>query len=356
MSGRRVWRQSLFRSAFPYFVSDIAAIVVAYHLTLFLRIRSDLGGLFFTWINRFLEVRDTGHLGAPLAAFYVFNAPRILFILMATLTFLYAFVDLYAVRRFIRRRYEGANVVAANLLALALFYMYFYLSRNQFHPRSMFGVMLVLNMTLCLAFRAVVRRALQRSGLARFPAVLIGETAEADALAAFVQAHEPQGLVVVARTPFDPAEPMAAILARLRTQVERHGTRMILCADRRMSVAQIMQVLEAAEKLDQEVKILSDKFNVLVGEAAIQADYVLEMPLVHFAAPVCSPLGFRLRRVAGIAVGAVGLVIAAPFMLVIAALIKLTSAGPVFFMQERIGINRRPLMMFKFRTMYQRAE
>jgi exopolysaccharide biosynthesis polyprenyl glycosylphosphotransferase len=356
MSGQVSWQQSLYRSAFPYLVSDIVATVAAYYLTLYLRIYSEWGGHFFTWLNRFLEVRDTGSLGVPLAAFYIFSAPRILFILTATLTFLYAFVDLYAVRRFIRRRHEGANVVVANLLALALIYVYFYLSRNQFHPRSMFGVMLVFNAGLCLAFRAVMRRALQRSGLIRCPSVLIGETIEADVLADFVQVREPQGLGVAARMAFDPSEPMDAFLSRLRSLVECYDTRMILCADRRMSVAQIMQVLETAGELGQEVKILSDKFNVLVGEAAIQADYFLEMPLVHFSVPACSGPGFRLRRAAGVAVGAVGLAIAAPFMLVMMALIKLTSPGPAFFVQERIGIDRRPFRMFKFRTMYHRAE
>jgi exopolysaccharide biosynthesis polyprenyl glycosylphosphotransferase len=356
MSERIAGRQSLFRSAFPYLVSDIAAITAAYHLTVYLRIYNEWGGRFFTWINRVLEVRDTGILGDSLKAFYVFNAPRILLILAVTLTFLYGFVNLYAVRRFIRRRYEGANVVAANLLALAVFYMYFYLSRNQFHPRSIFGVMLPLNMGLCLLFRAVTRLALQHSGLIRCPVVLLGETPEADLLATYVKAREPQGLVVAVRMAFAPSESMDGILARLRTLVAQHGTFMILCADRSMTVGQIMQVLELADELDQEVKILSDKFNVLVGEAAIQSDYIMETPLLHFAVPAYDTLAFRLRRAAGVGVGVLALVLAAPFMLAAAILIKMTSPGPVLFVQERIGIDRRPFRMYKFRTMYHRAD
>jgi lipopolysaccharide/colanic/teichoic acid biosynthesis glycosyltransferase len=45
-----------------------------------------------------------------------------------------------------------------------------------------------------------------------------------------------------------------------------------------------------------------------------------------------------------------------PFLILIAALIKATSRGPVFFMQERMGINRRPFLMYKFRTMNDRAD
>jgi lipopolysaccharide/colanic/teichoic acid biosynthesis glycosyltransferase len=68
-------------------------------------------------------------------------------------------------------------------------------------------------------------------------------------------------------------------------------------------------------------------------------------------------------------VAAVGLLLALPLMLVIAVLIKLTSRGPVFFTQTRVGINRRngtvrtgnrrrrvdrggtPFTIYKFRTM-----
>ena len=76
------------------------------------------------------------------------------------------------------------------------------------------------------------------------------------------------------------------------------------------------------------------------------------------------------RRVLNILVAAIGLVLALPLMLLIAALIKLTSRGPVLFKQTRIGLDRRALSraggntrrridlggktftMYKFRTMY----
>ncbi|MEM7569334.1 MAG: undecaprenyl-phosphate glucose phosphotransferase [Pseudomonadota bacterium] len=51
-------------------------------------------------------------------------------------------------------------------------------------------------------------------------------------------------------------------------------------------------------------------------------------------------------------IACLGLVVLAPVMLVIAALIKLTSAGPVFFRQQRFGFNNRPFYLFKFRSMY----
>ncbi len=349
-------RQRIYRSAFPYVISDIAAIAAAYYLTLFVRFHSDWGAHFFTGINVFFGFRDTGEIGQQLAAFYWLNAARILSILTATLIFLYAFADLYAVRRHIRRRYAAWNMTLANLSALVIFYGYFYLSRNQFHPRSMFATMLFLNVILALLFRNATAALLRRSQLNRYPVLLLGETKEANLIRAFIGARKPHGIEIAAQTPFLPEEPMEALSARLAELVRRHQTRMILCADRRMSIAQIMQVLEISEDLGQEVKVLSDQFAILVNEAEIPVDFFAETPLVHFAVPPSSALYFRMRRVLDL-LAALGLgLVTLPLTVVIALLIKLTSPGPVFFVQERIGINRRAFQMFKFRTMHTRAE
>ncbi len=58
-----------------------------------------------------------------------------------------------------------------------------------------------------------------------------------------------------------------------------------------------------------------------------------------------------LKRVFDIATASAMLVLAAPFLLLIAALIKLDSAGPVLFRQRRHGFNQSEFRVFKFRTM-----
>jgi lipopolysaccharide/colanic/teichoic acid biosynthesis glycosyltransferase len=63
--------------------------------------------------------------------------------------------------------------------------------------------------------------------------------------------------------------------------------------------------------------------------------------------------GSRARkRVFDLVLATLLLVIGAPLMLTAAALIRLTSKGPAFFCQTRIGRDERPFTMFKFRTMY----
>ncbi len=75
----------------------------------------------------------------------------------------------------------------------------------------------------------------------------------------------------------------------------------------------------------------------------------------------CSRVGrrgayWRAKRLSDIAFATAGLVVAALPILVVAALVKATSKGPVFFVQERLGFRRRPFECIKFRTMLDDAE
>lgn len=64
-----------------------------------------------------------------------------------------------------------------------------------------------------------------------------------------------------------------------------------------------------------------------------------------------SPLERALRRVVSVTIATGGLVLCAPLFLIIALAIKLDSTGPVFFVQNRAGLNGRVFPLMKFRTM-----
>ena len=63
-----------------------------------------------------------------------------------------------------------------------------------------------------------------------------------------------------------------------------------------------------------------------------------------------------LKRTCDLVVSLIMLILLAPILILVAILIKLDSKGPVFFSQERIGENRKPYMVHKFRSMIQDAE
>src|SRR2546426_304266 len=65
------------------------------------------------------------------------------------------------------------------------------------------------------------------------------------------------------------------------------------------------------------------------------------------------PLSLVVKRVLSVMIALAALLLAAPFMAAIAMAIKLESRGPVFFIQERVGLRGRKFRLIKFRTMRQ---
>lgn len=62
-----------------------------------------------------------------------------------------------------------------------------------------------------------------------------------------------------------------------------------------------------------------------------------------------------IKRFIDVVLAGVAFVLLAPLLLLVALLIKLDSAGPVLFRQERMGKGLRPFLIYKFRTMVQDA-
>lgn len=79
-------------------------------------------------------------------------------------------------------------------------------------------------------------------------------------------------------------------------------------------------------------------------------------PVVTFSTGPTNQLHLVLKRLIDLAVSAVALVALSPLIILIALLVKVSSAGPVLFRQERCGLNGRRFTLLKFRTMVVGAE
>lgn len=64
----------------------------------------------------------------------------------------------------------------------------------------------------------------------------------------------------------------------------------------------------------------------------------------------------RLKRIVDLIISIILLIVLAPFLLVVALIIKLTTPGPVFYRHRRLGRNMQEFSLLKFRTMYQDAD
>jgi exopolysaccharide biosynthesis polyprenyl glycosylphosphotransferase len=63
-----------------------------------------------------------------------------------------------------------------------------------------------------------------------------------------------------------------------------------------------------------------------------------------------------IKRTVDFVLSMILLAILSPFLLAVAIVIKMTASGPILFRQKRVGLNKRPFTMFKFRTMVPNAE
>lgn len=92
----------------------------------------------------------------------------------------------------------------------------------------------------------------------------------------------------------------------------------------------------------------------LVGFALAHCHYgdIGGLPVLNIFEKPLSEEKLVLKRIEDVAIAATLLVLFSPVMLMVAALIKLDSPGPVFFRQTRFGFNNRPISVWKFRTMY----
>jgi exopolysaccharide biosynthesis polyprenyl glycosylphosphotransferase len=77
---------------------------------------------------------------------------------------------------------------------------------------------------------------------------------------------------------------------------------------------------------------------------------------LHYVTHAPRPYQRSLKRLFDIFASAAALVVLSPFLVAVAVIIKLTSKGPVFFKQKRVGLHGRPFHMFKFRSMIANAE
>lgn len=83
---------------------------------------------------------------------------------------------------------------------------------------------------------------------------------------------------------------------------------------------------------------------------------VAGLPLVHISFPVLEGGRRLLKRTFDLVLGSLLVILLSPAMLGVALSVKLTSPGPVFYRQERIGRRGKPFGMIKFRSMVQNAD
>lgn len=117
---------------------------------------------------------------------------------------------------------------------------------------------------------------------------------------------------------------------------------------------QLVQLIAACQRGRTSVKIYPDMFAYMAGGMSI--DELGGMPLLTVRDMPMRGWKLSLKRGLDIFGSMVGLVMLSPFFLLTAILIRMESPGPIWFCQDRAGLDGRTFPMIKFRTMRQDAE
>jgi exopolysaccharide biosynthesis polyprenyl glycosylphosphotransferase len=152
----------------------------------------------------------------------------------------------------------------------------------------------------------------------------------------------------------DPLLPwLGAVKDLSRVAEEKKAQRIVVgVADRRQSlpIQQLLELRQAGRAVDEAATMYEIAFSRVSSSELRLSEFVFSD---RFGPSRGSAI---VREFYSLAVALTAVVLLAPLMLVVAVLIKLTSQGPVLYRQMRVGLNGKPFVLYKFRSMRQDAE
>lgn len=148
--------------------------------------------------------------------------------------------------------------------------------------------------------------------------------------------------------------PVIATPQSFEAALKRHTIDEVLFTDATQYFPTIEELAQIAAEEGVRVTLAADLFSLKIFQSDIS--YFGSVPLIHYHPFQGDGLSLFAKRMLDIALSGVALAILSPLLLVTALAIKLESKGPVFFRQQRIGLNGRIFTLLKFRSMIQDAE
>ena len=102
------------------------------------------------------------------------------------------------------------------------------------------------------------------------------------------------------------------------------------------------------------IKVIPDMYDIMLG--TVKMSQLYDAVLIEIRQELLPYWQVVMKRVIDILASILGLIVLSPVYLYIALRVKMSSTGPTFFYQERVGLNGRPFDIIKFRSMFLDAE
>lgn len=148
--------------------------------------------------------------------------------------------------------------------------------------------------------------------------------------------------------------PVLGEISKTREMVEREKVDEVIIASTKIPTERILDIITECERFGIEFKVVPGILELIASRVDI--DELGGVPLLTVSEIQLKGFNALLKRSADIILSSLGLVLLFPVFILFSILIKLTSPGPVFFVQERVGLDGKTFPMFKFRSMIKDAE
>jgi len=335
-------------------ISDVALAVASFVLAFKLRhgqvvfYRDAQGAL--TWSAAF----------APYAVLLPFVIPIRLLLLR--------YYDLYRVRgefsfvEDIARVFKATAIASLLIVAAAFMYRGGVAYRTFSYSRAIFVLDFVLAFASIGLLRMIVRGAqitIRRRGVNLIPTLIVGRGPEAALCIREMRARPELGYRVIGlvenghvagTSAMFEGVPVVADLSELPQAIRESGANEVIISDPKVPGEVLFDVMiQTGRRRGVEFRIAPTLLNCLPSKTEI--DQVGSLPMVTlFRSPLSSAARF-VKRSSDLLVTLLALIVLAPLWLLIALLIKLDSRGPIFYKQERVGMDGRVFLFYKFRSM-----
>jgi Undecaprenyl-phosphate glucose phosphotransferase len=300
------------------------------------------------------------HLEKKIPAFYLCWQRVPLLWLLSVVA--YRLVAMYDVGRLRRFREEMVAVFKGSLLLALLVMARIFFLHDAYESRAAILIFWLLSVILVLIGRRAawaVIRTLRSHGYNQTFSIIVGAGRAARKMARALQRVSWLGIKNIGFVD-EKTNRLSSDLdvlggfADLPELIEKYGIRHVFVAlplDRTDDARRVFAILSRSLV---EVRMVCDVPN-LAG-LSLTTTNLDGLPLIGLRESPYFGLNIVFKRGMDIVLSAIGLVVLSPLMAVIALLVKLTSPGPIFYRQERCGLNGRTFHMVKFRSMRVDAE
>lgn len=149
--------------------------------------------------------------------------------------------------------------------------------------------------------------------------------------------------------------PLLGSSSDIASIVEQHAIDEIIIALSGIPHEEILDIVYAVTDSPVAIRVYPDSFRLLTSDSLSITD-LNGLPTVSVRTIGLRRVDRIIKRAVDIVISATILVVFSPLMLLLALLVKVTSPGPVFYVQERVGQDGRAFQLLKFRSMPVDAE